>query len=30
MSQAAPGVPGLVHVVYISKCQLRAVISMKL
>ena len=30
MSQAAPGVPGLVHFVYISEWQLRALISMEL
>ena len=26
MSQASPDIPGLVHFVYISKCQLRALI----
>ena len=30
MSQAAPDIPGLVHFVYISECQLRALISMEL
>ena len=30
MSPAAPSVPGLVHFVYNSKCQLRALINMKL
>ena len=30
MSQAGPGVPSLVHFVYISECHLRALISMEL